>query len=513
MRKEISRTETSVGTLARGLDILGLFARSDPELTQTEISDALHLPLPTVHRLTAVLAERGFLERDPRTRRFRLGLEVARFMPPLLTGLRLPELARADVTRLAVETGETANLAVLQDGQVVYLLSESGGRLLSTQTPIGLRLPAHCTALGKCLLAHLPEEAARDAAGPEPHERRTQATATTWEALRPALARIRRDGVALSWEEYEIGLASIAVPVAWLDGPATAALNVSLPTTRANRAFRAELVARLRAFAAGLAAEIADEPQLRWQGMPSDADSRTAYAALGEAGWIGLHWPGRLGGRGRALVDTVACEERFGYHWLPLSGYLLSVKTIGNALARFAAPELQERLLPEVAAGRLLFCQGFSEPEAGSDLGSLRTVALDAGDRFVVSGRKLWTSSAEVADWIYLAARTGPEPRHRGISVLVAPLATPGITVTGHATLGGGTLGEVVLDDAEVPRAQLVGALDGGWAVLMGTLDHERVTSEKVGVVLWLLDRLDELAGSPADRARLLRLRGEAEAA
>jgi len=246
-----------VGTLARGLDIIGLFARAAPELTQTEISEWLGLPLPTVHRLTAVLAERGYLERDPRTRRFRLGLEVARLMPPLLSGLRLPELARADVTRLAADTGETVNLAVLQDGEIVYLLSESGGRLLSTQAPIGLRLPAHCTALGKCLLAQLPEETARDAAGPEPYEQRTHATATTWEALRPALARIRQHGVAVSWEEYEIGLASIAVPVTWLDGPGSAALNVSLPTSRANRLFRTELVRRLREIAARIEASLA----------------------------------------------------------------------------------------------------------------------------------------------------------------------------------------------------------------------------------------------------------------
>ncbi len=118
----------------------------------------------------------------------------------------------------------------------------------------------------------------------------------------------------------------------------------------------------------------------------------------------------------------------------------------------------------------------------------------------MVSGRKLWTSSAEVADWIYLAVRTGPQPRHRGLSVLVAPLDTPGITVGTHATLGGGTIGEVVLEDVEIPRAQLVGELHGGWSVLMGTLDHERVTSEKVGVVLWLLDQLDELAATRADR-------------
>jgi alkylation response protein AidB-like acyl-CoA dehydrogenase len=267
------------------------------------------------------------------------------------------------------------------------------------------------------------------------------------------------------------------------------------------------------AFAVALAGRIAEEPQLRWQGMPSDGDSRTAYAALGEAGWIGVHWPEAVGGRGMTPLDTVACEERFGYRWLPLSGYLLSVKTIGNALLRFASRELQERLVPEIAAGRLVFCQGFSEPEAGSDLGALRTAARADGDRFVVSGRKLWTSSADVADWIYLAVRTGSAPRHRGLSVLVAPLSSPGITVGAHPTLGGGTIGEVSLEEVEIPRDNLVGEVDGGWAVLMGTLDHERVTSEKVGVVLWLLDALDELASTRAERMRLLRLRGEALAA
>jgi hypothetical protein len=97
--------------------------------------------------------------------------------------------------------------------------------------------------------------------------------------------------------------------------------------------------------------------------------------------------------------------------------------------------------------------------------------------------------------------------------VLVAPMDTPGIEVSHHDTLGGGTLGEVVLDGVEIPRAQLVGELDGGWSVLMGTLDHERVTSEKVGVVMWLLDAMEGLARGADERLRLLRLRGEAEAA
>ena len=265
-------------------------------------------------------------------------------------------------------------------------------------------------------------------------------------------------------------------------------------------------------FAAGLAARLAGEPDNRFQGMPSDGDSRAGYQAMGAQGWIGLHWPAELGGRGLDSLLTLAAEERFGYHWLPLSSYLLSVKTIGNALLDHASPELQERLLPEIAAGRLVFCQGFSEPEAGSDLAALRTSARRDGDRYVVSGHKTWTSSAQVADWIYLAVRTDPEASrpHRGVSVLVAEMGSPGIEVRPIETVGGGALNEVFLDEVEVPAEQLVGEENGGWRVLMSTLDHERVTSEKVGIVLRVLDDLEE-AGAPT--LELRRLRGEAEAA
>jgi alkylation response protein AidB-like acyl-CoA dehydrogenase len=275
-----------------------------------------------------------------------------------------------------------------------------------------------------------------------------------------------------------------------------------------------ELAGAADSFARTLWDAVADEPQLRYQGMPSDGDSRAVYEALGTEGWIGIHWPLELGGRGLSSLHTLACEERFGYWWLPLSGYLLSVKTIGNALLRFGNAALQRRLIPEVAAGRLLFCQGFSEPDAGSDLASLRTHARRDRDRFIVHGRKIWTSSVDYADWIYVAARTDPDrDRHRGLSVLVADMNTPGITVRTHRTLGGGTLGEVELDDVEIPADQLVGELHGGWQVLMGTLDYERVTSEKVGTVCWLLDALAPLATDRSTRQRLRRLRGAAQAA
>ncbi|MHB1571394.1 MAG: IclR family transcriptional regulator, partial [Solirubrobacteraceae bacterium] len=190
---------------------------------------------------TTVLTERGWLDRDQPTRRLRLGLEMARLVPALLAGLRLPELARPHLLRLASSVQETVNVAILQGNEIVYLLSETGDRLLTSQTAVGMRLPAHCTALGKCLLAQLPQESARAALGDEPYERRTEHTLTTWAQLAPSLAEARRNGVTISDEEYEIGLVSIAVPVRWLDGPGTGAINVSLPAGRATPEFRAQL--------------------------------------------------------------------------------------------------------------------------------------------------------------------------------------------------------------------------------------------------------------------------------
>jgi len=239
----------SVGTLARGLDVLELFAAGEPELSQTEISERLGLPPPTVHRLTKLLAERGYLVRDPGTRRLRLGLELARLVPPLMSGLHLPDVARDRLRALAEETGETVNLAVLHGGDVVYLLTESGARLLTPRAAIGQRLPAHCTALGKCLLAQLPEPEARRAAGREPYAALTPRTLTHWRELRASLEEVRRTGLAVSHEEYELGLDSIAVPVAWDDGAGPAAVNVSLPSARATKKARAELAARLTAAA------------------------------------------------------------------------------------------------------------------------------------------------------------------------------------------------------------------------------------------------------------------------
>jgi IclR family acetate operon transcriptional repressor len=250
MRKQLSEDENrgSVGTLARGLDILELFAGDSPELTQTEISDRLGLPVPTVHRLVKLLTERGWLARDPASRRLRLGLGAARLLP----AVRLPDLARDPLRAMAERTGETVNLAALDGSEVLYLVSETGSHLLTLRSHVGLRLPVHSTALGKCLLAQLDDDEARRVAGSEPYAAMTARTLTSWDKLRPNLDRVRREGVAYSREEYEVGLHSIAVPLAWVDSDAPVAVNVSLPSSRAGREATVALTEELRAAAAAI---------------------------------------------------------------------------------------------------------------------------------------------------------------------------------------------------------------------------------------------------------------------
>jgi IclR family transcriptional regulator, acetate operon repressor len=243
-----------VGTLARGLDILELFSVESTELTQKEISEALGMPVPTVHRLTKLLEDRGWLVREPASRRLRLGLGVARLLPGLLRGLQLPELARDHLRAMAERTGETVNLAVLHNGEVLYLVSESGNRLLTMNASIGMRGPVHCTALGKCLLAQLDDEQARRTAGRQPYPALTPSTISSWDELHASLEQIRNEGVALSHEEYEVGLDSIAAPLTWIEGDGPAAVNVSLPTSRATGEAVTELTRDLLAAAAAIEA-------------------------------------------------------------------------------------------------------------------------------------------------------------------------------------------------------------------------------------------------------------------
>lgn len=230
---------------------------------------------------------------------------------------------------------------------------------------------------------------------------------------------------------------------------------------------------------------------LERQGTMSDGDSPEFYRRLGQAGWIGAHWPKEYGGRNLRHLDTFIADEALGYARAPLSGYLLSVKVFGNTLMLLGTEEQKQAFLPRIASGEITFCQGFSEPTAGSDFGSLKTTARRDGDHFVVSGHKIWTSSAEVAQYMYLAARTDPDaPKHRGISSFIVDMKTPGIRVQTFPTLGGGLLNEVFLDEVRVPAANLIGELNRGFHQSMRSLDLERSAMDRVGSAWRSIDEL-----------------------
>ncbi|GGV54404.1 acyl-CoA dehydrogenase [Streptomyces longisporoflavus] len=221
---------------------------------------------------------------------------------------------------------------------------------------------------------------------------------------------------------------------------------------------------------------------------PTNWPGRRAYDTgwqrrLYDAGYAGLHWPLDAGGRGATPTQHLIFLEETEKAGAPYVGAnFVGLLHAGPTIASEGTPEQRARWLPPVLRGDEVWCQGFSEPDAGSDLASLRTRAWRDGDDYVVSGSKIWTSHAEVADWCELLVRTAPVsedvPKHRGISWLAMPMDAPGITVRPLRTLAGSTeFAEVFLDEVRVPVANRVGAENDGWRVTMVTLSYERGTA------------------------------------
>ncbi len=217
--------------LARGLEILLAFVEKGRPLSLSEISALLDMSPATAYRMLGTLEEYGFVRRNQDTKQFAPGLAIMTLVPMLLDSLAVSESARRYVEQLARETDETANLALLEGGHVLYLVSVPRASMLTVNNPTGMRTPAHCSALGKMLLALVNDETAQQLLGPEPYDARTPATLITWETLRKDLEMARAQGYSLSVEEYERGLCSAAVPVE-LPLPNPIALNVSCPTSR-----------------------------------------------------------------------------------------------------------------------------------------------------------------------------------------------------------------------------------------------------------------------------------------
>jgi len=194
------------------------------------------------------------------------------------------------------------------------------------------------------------------------------------------------------------------------------------------------------------------------------------------AGWVGISWPKAYGGRGATLMEQVIYDEECFRARAPVLPGYSGIGMAGPTIIEWGTEAQKQRYLPRILGGDDIWCQGYSEPGAGSDLAGLRTRAEERGDHFVVNGQKVWTSGAQFADWIYLLVRTDPSaPKHRGISYLLVDMTTPGITVRPLVLLNGHRhFNEVFFVDVPVPKANLVGPLNEGWKVAITTLMFER---------------------------------------
>ena len=243
-----------------------------------------------------------------------------------------------------------------------------------------------------------------------------------------------------------------------------------------------------------------------------------------DSGWVGVAWPTEYGGRGAGLLEQVVFDEEYSNAHAPVLPGYSGIALCGPTLMHWGADEQKARFLKRILNGDDVWCQGYSEPGAGSDLAGLQTKAVAEGDDFIINGQKVWTSGAQYADWIFMLVRTDPDaPKHRGISYMLVNMKTPGVTVRPLVLMNGHAhFNEVFFEDVRVPKANLVGPLNEGWKVAMTTLMFERAYAG-VGNYDDQIGRLVELSkqvhidGSPAweqswVRQRLVQFRIESQA-
>ena len=228
-------------------------------------------------------------------------------------------------------------------------------------------------------------------------------------------------------------------------------------------------------------------------------------AALYDAGWSRFGWPEHLGGHGGTIVHRAAMWHLLARHGVPSMAVFEHLEVLAPTLAALGPPEFVAEALPAFLGGRETWAQGFSEPDAGSDLASLRTRAVEAGDGYRITGRKIWTSWARYATWCLVLARTGStESRHRGLTAFVVDLRAPGVDVRPIEQANGtDELTEVTFDDVHVPADRVVGDIDGGWKVAMHILSHERGTYAWFRQCFLYRDLVEHVPSSPGvgDRA------------
>ena len=239
-----------------------------------------------------------------------------------------------------------------------------------------------------------------------------------------------------------------------------------------------------------------------------------------DAGWAGIAWPKAVGGRGASVLEQIVWFEEYARAGAPspLDASFVGLNHAGPTLIACGTPEQKAFHLPKILGGEVLWCQGFSEPGAGSDLGSLKTRGRVDGDHLVIDGQKIWTSYADIADWQELLVRTDPQARtSKALSWVICPMDASGITVRPIKTMSGPRkFCEVFYDGVRIPLANVVGGLGGGWATAMSTLAFERGTAT-LALLIGLTLKVERLlADCPKTRplmlARVARLRAEGAA-
>jgi alkylation response protein AidB-like acyl-CoA dehydrogenase len=205
---------------------------------------------------------------------------------------------------------------------------------------------------------------------------------------------------------------------------------------------------------------------------------RAWQGALHDGGWAGISWPTQFGGRGAKPIEEAIFAEEQARWGVSVGAFAVAIGMVGPTLMQHGTPEQQERWLGPMLRGEEIWCQLFSEPEAGSDLASLRTRAIRDGNEFVVDGQKVWTSNAQFAEWGILLTRTNPdgETKHKGITTFAVRMDSPGLEIRPLRQLNGEAhFNEVFLDGVRIPADQVLGEVDEGWKVAVTTLSNERV--------------------------------------
>ncbi len=219
---------------------------------------------------------------------------------------------------------------------------------------------------------------------------------------------------------------------------------------------------------------------------------------LGDGGWAGISWPKEYGGRQATIIEQAIYSEEMARHDAPPQMNVIGLGMCGPTIMMCGTEEQKQQYLPRLLTGKDIWAQGFSEPNAGSDVASLRTTAVEDGDDFIINGQKVWTTVAHHADYVLALVRTNPDVRkHKGLSMVIIPMDAAGVTVRPLKQMtGDAEFNEIFFEDVRIPKSNMIGDKDDGWRVAITTLMFERVNISSFVMIQRSLERIIELARS-----------------